>query len=208
MRAGLLASALFCWLLFGGLAWAVEPGPIFFDAPLLTTFASWRSEPLTSAMVALTHLGGYVVQLTIGVTVGVGLLIRARPLGVFTATALLGSFALNAGLKLFFARPRPTLVERITEPHGLSFPSGHSQSTMAMALTLVILVYHHPRATETQRRLAWLLLLMPLGVGWTRSYLGVHYPTDVIAGWALAAGWVLAVLAILRPRLQAGARAR
>ncbi|MCA9613179.1 MAG: phosphatase PAP2 family protein [Sandaracinus sp.] len=202
MRVRAASLSGFFFLGFAGLAALVEPGPILFDAPLLETFGGWRSETLTLVVRGVTHLGGHVVQIALGVGVGALLLWRRRTLGLFTATALLGSVALNETLKILFGRPRPILIARITEPRGLSFPSGHSQSTMAMALTLALVAQHHPSLSPVQRRAAWGLLLVPAVVGWTRNYLGVHYPTDVLAGWSLAAGWVLACYAAWLPRLR------
>lgn len=201
MRRRPLVLALLAALAFSSLAAAVEPGPILFDEAFLRTFASWRGDSLTVLVVALTQLGGHVVQIALGVAIGAYLLWRHRPLGVLVATSLLGSFALNEGLKLLFARPRPILVERITDPRGLSFPSGHAQSTIAFGLCLALVAQHLPSLSARQRRAAWGLLLLPLVVGWTRNYLGVHYPTDVIAGWCAGVAWVLGCYAVFLPRL-------
>ncbi|MCU0675572.1 MAG: phosphatase PAP2 family protein [Myxococcota bacterium] len=199
-RPPILVAAL-AWVAFAILAVLVEPGPVLFDEGLLLTFASWRGESLDHVVVGITHLGGYVVQIVLGVGLGAVLLVRARPFGLFVATSLLGSFATNEGLKRLFGRPRPSLVDRITDPYGLSFPSGHSQATMAFCLTVVLVAQHHPAVGPRGRRLAWLLLVFPVVVGWSRSYLGVHYPTDVLAGWAFGAGWVLLCYAAYLPQL-------
>lgn len=203
MRRPPLVLATTAWSAFALLAVLVAPGPVLFDEPLLQTFAGWRGETLDHVVVGITHFGGYFVQIPLGIAIGVVLLVRARPFGFFVAASLLGSFATNETLKRLFGRPRPTLVDRITDPYGLSFPSGHSQATMAFCLTLALLAQHHPTISPRGRRLAWLLLLVPIVVGWTRNYLGVHYPTDVLGGWAFGAGWVLLCYAAFLPRLTA-----
>lgn len=188
-------------LAFLALAAVVEPGPVLFDEALLRTFEASRGESLTLIVVALTQLGAQVLHLVLSVAVAGYLLVRHRALGTFAATALFGTFPLNEGLKLLFARPRPVLVEPITDPRGLSFPSGHAQSTIVLALCLALVAQHLPSLSARQRRVAWGLLALPLLVGWTRSYLGVHYPTDVLAGWCAGATWVLGCYAALLPRL-------
>ena len=155
MRRPPILLAALAWVAFAILAVLVKPGPVLFDEGLLITFASWRGESLDHVVVGITHLGGYVVQILLGVGLGGVLLVRARPFGLFVATSLLGSFVTNEGLKRLFGRPRPSLVDRITDPYGLSFPSGHSQATMAFCLTLVLVAQHHPAVGPRGRRLAW-----------------------------------------------------
>ena len=92
-------------------------------------------------------------------------------------------------IKPLVARPRPALWASIRPEHTLSFPSGHAMDTAALALALVCLCWG-------SRRRGWVVVLAPvfsLAVGWARVYLGVHNPSDVLAGWAAAVAWVAAV---------------
>jgi len=179
------ASVLFVALLVTVL---VEPGPTTIDAGILLALEGWRSASMSLFVGRLTDLGGRHLMIPMSTVLVVGVFWRWRRAGFFLAIALLGSALLNEGMKVLVDRPRPTLVLLVEHARGLSFPSGHSQSTMAFALACFLLVFS---ARPRWRRWAGLLFILPLVVGWTRTYLGVHYPTDVLAGWCLAAVWVL-----------------
>ncbi|HJK93094.1 MAG TPA: phosphatase PAP2 family protein [Polyangiaceae bacterium LLY-WYZ-15_(1-7)] len=181
-------------LLFGALGALVEDAPILFDGAWLRLHEALRGPALTAVVRGLTHLGGHEVMVPMCALVTIAAFAARRRTGVFLAAALGGSALLNEGLKMLFARPRPTIVARVYEPRGLSFPSGHSQSTMAFALALFLVVRRlEPGSHAAYRKHAWGLFFLPLVVGWTRTYLGVHYPSDVLAGWTAAALWVLLV---------------
>ncbi|MDQ3334142.1 MAG: phosphatase PAP2 family protein [Myxococcota bacterium] len=100
---------------------------------------------------------------------------------------LLGMFL----LKTFYERERPTIVTHIDPPGGASFPSGHSMISAALYMTLAVLIAR----TLDKRRLRIFVVvigaLLMMIVGLTRLYLGVHYPTDVLAGWTAGLTWAL-----------------
>lgn len=112
------------------------------------------------------------------------------------AAALFGLYIVEAGLtellKVAVRRARPELWPRVIVVHGASFPSGHAAGT-ASCLTFIawLLARSYPKARAGVWG-AWLLVL--LGVGLSRLYFGVHWPSDVLGGWAL--GGVLAAFAI------------
>ena len=89
-------------------------------------------------------------------------------------------------IKALVARPRPSLWLSIRPEHTLSFPSGHAMDTAALATALIFLLPGRPWVGR-------LAALFALAVGWARMYLGVHNPSDVLAGWCAAVGWVLLV---------------
>ncbi|MBD2769493.1 phosphatase PAP2 family protein [Hymenobacter sp. BT664] len=149
--------------------------------------------------VALTDLGDSGPMITLGVLVALSLTLRRhrRQAVVFTA-AVGGSMVLTQVLKALFARPRPDLWVSIKPVHTFSFPSGHAMDTAALATAGIFLLWQF-RA----RWLAWPWLpLFALGVGWSRMYLGVHYPSDVLAGWLSATGWVTGVYLLFAPVFQ------
>ncbi len=103
--------------------------------------------------------------------------------------AVLSGTIVSQLLKIGFARPRPDLVPYGTEVFTASFPSGHAMMSAVVYLTLGALLAR----TESRRRVKSYVMaiaaVLTLLVGLSRIYLGVHWPSDVVAGWALGAGW-------------------
>ena len=145
---------------------------------------------LEHALLDITALGGYVIlsMLVIGVAI---YLIAAGKRG----TALLVVGAVGSGtllsetLKLGFARPRPDLVAHLAEVQSASFPSGHAMISAIAYLTLGVLLTRAHKQRRTKFIIMSYAILLTLMIGLSRIYLGVHWPTDVLAGWALGAAW-------------------
>jgi undecaprenyl-diphosphatase len=138
----------------------------------------------------ISALGGAFVLTLLGLAaVGYLLLLRKQRAALLIAASLLGALGLSLTLKSFFDRARPSLVPHLSHTFTSSFPSGHSMLSTAVFLTLGALL-----ARLEQRRivkayfLLWALFLAVL-VGISRVYVGVHWPTDVLAGWAAGAAW-------------------
>ena len=146
----------------------------------------------------LTALGGgtVIALLTGGVVVFLLLQKQWRTAAV-VAVAVVGGLLLSLGLKEFFDRPRPHVVGR-TFVMTSSFPSGHAANAAAAYLTLAILVANVVKGTRMKVYLLFLGLLLPLLVGFSRVFLGVHWPTDVIGGWLIGLAWGLLVYAVAR----------
>jgi hypothetical protein len=106
--------------------------------------------------------------------------------------AVAGGGAVNQVLKTFFRRDRPALRLRRAHASGYSYPSGHAMTTLAAYGTLALLVGRHGRLTkQPEAGLIWVPMLVLCGlVGCSRVYLEVHYPTDVIGGWAVGTMWL------------------
>ncbi|MBV9834412.1 MAG: phosphatase PAP2 family protein [Alphaproteobacteria bacterium] len=147
---------------------------------------------LQTVMVDITALGSTTV-LTLMVVLAVSYLlaIRQRLVALVIIASVTGGALLNFLLKAGFARPRPDLVAHLVKETSMSFPSGHSANSAVIYLTLAILL----AGTQTQLRVRWLIiicaLLLTITIGATRVYLGVHWPSDVVAGWAIGASWAL-----------------
>lgn len=159
----------------------------------------WLSETARD----ITALGSTVV-LTIAVVGVVAFLGLDRRYGAmtFVAASALGGWLLSAGLKALFDRPRPELVPHLMRAYFSSYPSGHSMMSAVVYLTLGGLM---ARLTPERRlRFFYLTLAAFLAVivGLSRIYLGVHYPTDVLAGWTAGGAWATLCWLIGR-RLQA-----
>jgi len=140
----------------------------------------------------LTGLGSPVVLALITIAVvGYLWLERKRGTALFVVLAVVGGALLETLLKLSFARPRPELVSHLVDVNSFSFPSGHATMATITYLTLGVLL---ARAEERRRMKLYLLavaVFVALLVGISRIYLGVHWPTDVLAGWCVGAAWAL-----------------
>lgn len=147
---------------------------------------------LESAIRDITALGSTTV-LTLITLVVVGFLVvdRKRAAALFVLVATAGGGIASYLLKLGFERPRPDLVAHLVDVQTLSFPSGHAMGAAVTYLTLGALIVR----TESRRRIKAYVLAVAMGltlmVGLSRIYLGVHWPTDVIAGWCAGSAWAL-----------------
>jgi undecaprenyl-diphosphatase len=147
---------------------------------------------LRRMMVDVTGIGGGT-QLTLLVALAAGLLIVRR--AVLTAILLVVATAsggmLVALLKDRFARPRPALVDHLVQVQTASFPSGHAANSALVFLTLAALLTRI-ETTRAERLYTFAAAMtLTILVGISRVYLGVHWPSDVAAGWMLGAGWAM-----------------
>jgi undecaprenyl-diphosphatase len=114
-----------------------------------------------------------------------------RAAALLVALSIAGGALLVSVLKFGFARPRPDLVSHLVDVNSFSFPSGHATMAAVTYLTLGALL---ARVQERKRMKLYLLAvasILVFIVGFTRVYLGVHWPTDVLAGWCLGTAWAL-----------------
>jgi undecaprenyl-diphosphatase len=157
------------------------------------------------AMRDLTALGGVTVLSLISLAGLAHLALRGqRFAALFLGGAITGGLLLSSAAKSAFSRPRPDLV-----PHGVdvvtaSFPSGHAMMAAVTYLTLAVMLAR--AAPETRMRVFYVAVAVILTglVGVSRVYLGVHWPSDVLAGWSLGAAWALLVWLLARRLARAG----
>jgi undecaprenyl-diphosphatase len=175
-------------------AWA--PG---FDIQAMQAIASGRNATLTSIAWVVSEAGSFVLLAPLSIAF---LLLRRwkRPADDIALLVIAaGSALLPITVKLFVARPRPT-IEHLSQLSSLSFPSEHTTQAAAIYLTIAIMLSQG--LTRGWREAAIVLgVVIALGVAWSRVYLGVHYPTDVAAGLLLGWSWALLVFHWARPKL-------
>ncbi|ODA68085.1 phosphatidylglycerophosphatase B [Methyloligella halotolerans] len=141
----------------------------------------------------VTAFGSTFALIFISLVVFFWLLMSKRPhAALLLSIALVGGTILNNALKFIFDRPRPDLVAHGTEVFTLSFPSSHAMLSATVYLTLGVIVMRYSSALRLKVYAISVALLLALMVGISRIYLGVHWPTDVIAGWAVGAAWASA----------------
>lgn len=190
-----LAVGLF---IFGKLASEVAEGDTFaIDKAIVTGLrtAADAGIPigphwLQAWMTDFTALGGAPV-LTLITVVVVGLLMALRKFRMagFVALAISSGAILSVAIKAVFDRARPEIVPHLVEVTSPSFPSGHAMNSSIVYLTLAVLLARSQNSRRVQVYLISVAIALALTIGFTRIYLGVHWPTDVLAGWSVGAAW-------------------
>jgi undecaprenyl-diphosphatase len=183
--------ALLAGIAFGAIADAVTDarGVLRADARAHEVVTRIVSPRLTVAVKALTFMGSLQVVTALSIAVIAWLLIARshRRLYAFAA-AVVGSAILTQALKLFFQRARPS--NPLVLAHGYSFPSGHSMAAMTFYGTLAYVIYFSDKGHLRLRLAAVAACGLMVGlIGLSRIYLGVHYFSDVVAGYAAGLGW-------------------
>lgn len=175
----------------------VEGERIVFDRAILLFFRHADNlnlpigpEWLKEAALEITALGGYpaITLLTVGV-VGFLAISGRRGNAIYLLLSVVGGALLSSILKMVIDRARPDLVEQLDVIHTASFPSGHALITTVTYLTLGSLVVRQVPTLAEKIYILGAAILISILVGVTRVYLGVHWPSDVLAGWALGAAW-------------------
>jgi undecaprenyl-diphosphatase len=189
-----LALILFVWL-----AREVTRGDAMrLDTPIREAVHARSSPPLTAMMRGVSLIGSEVVLVPIGVIL-VWRLVAAkrRRAAVVFGVAALGAEALDQIMKLLFYRPRPEPFFGLASPITHSFPSGHAMvSCCFFGVLAMILAAREPSRARRISIFAAAAILVAL-MGFSRVYLGFHYPTDVLAGYAAAVVWLAVVRAVL-----------
>ncbi|MBB3890404.1 undecaprenyl-diphosphatase [Phenylobacterium haematophilum] len=201
----LVALAAASWLFLVVAGEVSEGGTDALDRELLLALRTpgQPSDPLgpswlEEAVRDITALGGFTV-LTLLTIVATLLLVfhqRRREALIFAATVVAAQ-ASSQLLKAFYERERPALVAHGSYAYSHSFPSGHSAMAAAVFLILATVVASVEPRRRTKALIYGLAIVSVLGVGVSRVYLGVHWPTDVLGGWVLGASWALAAWLLL-----------
>lgn len=187
LGVALATAVFFAWLAREVLAGAAQP----LDLAIRGAVHRHAFPALTFAMRVLTWAGSPAVLFPLGALLIVRWVRQGRRRSALSfAITVLGAVLLEQALKLAFARPRPAPFFNLAAPLSYSFPSGHALASCCFYGFLAAVA-------RGRQALAWVAaaLLVAL-IGFSRVYLGVHYPSDVIAGYAAAVVWLLAVRSV------------
>lgn len=172
----------------------VERDHIGIDTAVLEWLHSYATPWLDALFLFFTSLGGVVFILATVVVIGMYLAYKKQYANLFLILFGVGGAGIaNIVLKLLFQRDRPALWEQLVTETSYSFPSGHAMISSALILSLIVMAWYTK----------WRIPVLGIGVffigmiGISRMYLGVHYPTDIVAGWAASALWITIVMWIL-----------
>lgn len=202
-------------LAFGLLADEVrEGGTLSFDTAVLIALRSPTSHGplgppwLQEAVRDVTALGSFVfLGLLLGAVVGYLLLVRQRGLALLMLIAVLGGTVMSSLLKIGFDRPRPDITGSV-RVFTASFPSGHATLSAVTFLTMGVLLARFAPQARVRAYVLTLAVLLTIVVGLSRLYLGVHYASDVLAGWCAGSAWAIlcwSVALLLQRRRQINA---
>ncbi|HEV7661258.1 MAG TPA: phosphatase PAP2 family protein [Allosphingosinicella sp.] len=193
----LVAASLFAFLKLA--SEVAEGDAMAFDRIILLALRSpldlgrpigppWLAEAMTDA----TAFGSVTGLLLVSVAVLGYLLVSGQPrTALFILLATGSGAAIGKLLKLAYDRPRPTLVPHLVDVTSASFPSGHAVDSAIVYLTLAALVARTVPGRAVGSYVLSLAIFLTLMIGVSRVYLGVHWPSDVVAGWAIGSAWAL-----------------
>jgi membrane-associated phospholipid phosphatase len=193
-----------CLLVLLGLAHladeVLEQEAFFFDESILLWIHQFASPTLDRVMLTVTRLGNPKVVIPLA-CMGFSWLWWQRQWSIATVFAIncVGGAVLSATLKLFFGKPRPALWPQIITETTFSFPSGHALGSMVIyGFSAYLLAQRFP---QRSRLIYGLAVLLIGSIGLSRLYLGVHWPTDVLAGYGIGFLWISGCIALLRLKL-------
>lgn len=179
---------------FGALAEEVvdEEAVVTIDREIAQTLHEQATPAATELWLAVTNAGGLVGMGLLALIAAVVLQRSSRLAAAFVTCAYVGALALVGGLKLGFGRSRPSFVDPLAEETTFSFPSGHATVSLALIGALCFLLARSTTRLGTRVAIVVVSTGAVFAIGFSRLYLGVHYLSDVLAGW-LAGGTALAL---------------
>jgi undecaprenyl-diphosphatase len=196
----IVAIVLFAWIAMT----ATQPSVPQVDIAARAEIHSLASPALTAAMKVITQLGGGWFLWPFGAVIVYLLLRQNRRLAAaWFATTVLGANIINESMKLLFERPRPEPFFGYDKPNTYSFPSGHSFVSFCFYLALAEVLIRPAWPTGRKVALWSVAILLTLSIGFSRIYLGVHYPTDVAGGFTAAIAWTW-IMRAARPHVDPG----
>lgn len=198
MAVGAAVVVALGWVL-GVAVTAGSPLPI--EQQALEAVADRRTAGLTAVLAVVSHLGhlDVVVPLLLAAVPVLRLLTRAWEASVLVLLTFLGSLAVTAAVKVLAGRERP--LDALIDASSAAFPSGHASRAAALLGLALWAVLSVARSHAVRAASAAVIVAATSAMGLSRIYLGIHWPTDVLFGYALGAWWVLVVVHAIQPRV-------
>lgn len=196
IAAGLLL--LIGWLVTG----PARPYAATFDGSIRSSIRQMQSPLWTSLFLTFTKFGSTLYLAIAGSIAGLAFIYLRwfRPMWLFIV-AMAGQAILHNGAKYLIARPRPSAMLNYQPVESFSFPSGHALSSLCLYASVVWLITNRLENSAIKAALWIVMVLFVILIGLSRLYIGVHFPTDVLAGWLAAAIWTAAVVSTDRKPL-------
>lgn len=194
-KVGIIALAFFAVLAYGVYAHALLAR---FDLSL--ALALHHQTTLEGVTIAqwISVTGSPVARALIGLVVIIGALLRhERALAAGWIVSLGGGGLLDTILKQLIHRPRPPVAIMYVNATGTSFPSGHAMGAVIMYGMIIYTIRMHSRSCTLNAGTTALAVILVAAIGWSRLYLGVHYLSDVLAGYAAGTVWLMTCIASL-----------
>lgn len=187
-----------CALIFFGLiaSQIVQNPVISFDENIRYWVYEHRNPLLSAIFIPITYMGNWQTITMLAVILLI-LPKTRKDIGLPFAVISLSSTVIYKVVKGIFERPRPELEVRLIPQGGFSFPSGHSMNCIVCFGILIYLIRRYCQNRRIANTLTVLLTLLILGIGTSRVYVGVHYPTDVLGGWSLGLAFLMGSVLIL-----------
>ena len=196
-----LAVAVLTLFLFAWIAEEMAEGVTAgFDLSVRSWIHQFASPSMTRAMIAISWLGYDVLIVELVIGLAVFLYFGWRHGAAWLGVSVAGGLVLDQVLKYAFHRQRPQVFFG-AEPHSYSFPSGHALCSFCFYAVLAGLIAARTRSMFLRVAVGFMAALLIAAIGFSRVYLGMHYPSDVVAGYLAAAIWVSTLLALDRWRL-------
>jgi membrane-associated phospholipid phosphatase len=194
--AGLVMSILVMYLMAEFHEEIAEPFLQHVDQFLLQSIHAHCTPALTHLAFILTFIGSPTALIP-GIFTAAFILwqVRLRHDAVLLVVAIGGAALIDTALKLHFRRIRPTVPWALVTEHSFSFPSGHSVGAVVLYGAITYLIWRHLHDFAQRAAVIAFALLLIAGIGLSRVYLGVHYPTDVAAGYLVGFLWLLSLIA-------------
>ena len=200
-----LMAAAVCWIGFAIAVVAVLGGrSANFDAAGLRLFRTGldlhpRGAPwLAEAVRDYTALGGVLLRHIVAIGALMALVfLRLRREATLLALTIVSGWLVNTAIKVLVGRPRPEIVSHLTEAGGSSFPSGHSFNSAVVYISIALAFAALSRRQSVRATVVLSAMALTLLVALSRVWLGVHYPSDAIAGWLGGTGWAFTAAALL-----------